>query len=64
MNENEYTLDELNKKVSDFKAYLLEVVKKNNVGIGLQFSTESHKSSVLDVVIDVKVLTEIRIIDL
>ena len=64
MNENEYTLDELNKKVSDFKAYLLEVVKKNDVGIGLQFSTESRKSSVIDVVTEVKVLSEIRIVDL
>lgn len=64
MNENEYTLDELNKKVSEFKGYLLEVVKKNNVGIGLEFSIETHKNTITDVIFDIKILSEIRIIDL
>lgn len=64
MNENEYTLDELNKKVSEFKGYLWEVVKKNNVGIGLEFSTEIHKNSITDVIFDIKILSEIRITDL
>lgn len=64
MMEDEYTLDDLNAKVSKFKEYLMKVVKKNNTGISIEFSTETRKSCVTDEIIDVKVLSEIKIVDL